>query len=116
MGASLHITDSKTQFTTYRAHHGTVTVGGNILLSVHGIGTVELQYLLPDDSMSHVHLNDVMHIFKLQHSFFSWNAVRNRGFRIEASYKYIHMYDRDNKLILTKVFKASLLYLMLTAP
>jgi len=40
--ASSHITDSKAQFTTYRAHYGTITVGGNIPLSIYGIGTVEL--------------------------------------------------------------------------
>jgi len=65
------MTDSKAQFTIYRAYHGTVTVGGNILLSVHGIGTVELQCLLPDDSTSYVRLNDVMYVLKLQHSLFS---------------------------------------------
>ena len=69
--ASLHIMDSKAQYTTYRAHYGTVNVEGNILLSIYGIEIVELQCLLLDNSISHVCLNDIMHIPKLQHSLFS---------------------------------------------
>jgi len=57
-----------------------------------------------------------MYVFKLQQSLFLWDAVRNRGFRIEASYKHIYMYNKDNKLILTAVFNTSLPYLILTAP
>ena len=84
-------------------------MGGNIPLSVYRIGIVELQYLLPDDCISYVGLNDIIYISKLHISLFSLNAVRNHCFRIDAFHNYIHTYDKDNKLVLTAVFKASYL-------
>ena len=60
--ASSHMIDSRAQFTTYRAHYRTVTIGGNVLLSYYRIGILELQCLLPDNSISHRCLNNIIYV------------------------------------------------------
>ena len=110
------MTDSIAHFTFYRAIHGTVTVGGNISLPKLGISLIQLQCLLPDDSTSHVRLYDILHIPQLGHSLFSWNAVRNRGFTMEATYNHIYLYNTKNEIVLHVVFKGNLPYLVLVQP
>src|SRR5437868_13422277 len=101
------------QFDTIKPYHGTVKVGGNVLLQAEGKGTVRLNCLLPDGSLNLILLKDVLYVPTLCHNLFSWNKVPFQGFKWEASTDDGYLYTENRRLVLATQFHNNHLYIIL---
>ena len=101
-GASSHMTRNKELFTQLSPIRRNVKIGDSTRLQAQGKGTVILNCVLPDGSISSLRLNEVLYVPDLDCSLFSWLAVRNlnKGFTmVDDGIKGIEIKQNENLVL-----------------
>jgi len=108
-GSSSHMTSDLDKFETIIANHGTVKVGGGVILVHEGKGTCLVHPLLPDGTTTTVRLVNVLYVPTLGHSLLSWNVLRSR-FTCEMGGKDV-LVKLNGSVVLHGEFAGNLPYL-----
>ena len=109
--ASSHMTSNKDLFDRLQPHHRIVRTGDASPLSAEGIGSLVINAMLPDGSLSRVRIKDVLYVPSLRCSLFSWRAVcKKGGLRMVAEGRKIGLW-KENEMILEAEMNGNLFYI-----
>ena len=86
---------------------GSVKSSSGNFIPIKGKGTVVMDCLLKDGSVSSFRLHDVLYVPQLAKPLFSWKAVKSKGYQMEGSGDVIRVV-KNNKTWLEAIFDGSL--------
>ena len=109
--ASSHMTSNKDLFDQLQPHHRIVRTGDTSPLSAEGMGSLIINKMLPDRSLSRVRIKEVLYVPSLRCSVFSWRAVcKKGGVRMVAEGRKIRLW-KENEMILEAEMNGNLFYI-----
>jgi len=93
IGSIAQITLDIGLFDIRRLHFRVVKVGGSYRLQIEGIGIVILNAALPNGTINHLLIKQVLYVPTLYYNLFGWNVIKSRVAMVTFD-DYIHMFNK----------------------
>src|SRR5690606_19739686 len=101
-GASSHMTPYLEDFEHLSLCTGSINSSSSHSLKVEGKGSVVIENVLRDGSVSTFRLLDVLYVPGLDRPLFSWSSIKNKGYVMGAQGNYITV-SKDGKTVVEAV-------------
>ena len=106
--ASSHMCPDRSRFEHFTSRSGFVKSSGKTMMKIKGSGTVVLDCILRDGTVSSFRLHDVLYVPDVERALFSWGKIRNKpGFSMSAKGDIISIF-KGNKVMFEAHFDGAI--------